>query len=301
MQSKQRAGNGLSTSHIFASTLHVKKAVCAMKIIFSRKGVDSASGRCASALVDGRPVSLPIPTSMPTVTRYADLSEPAPTMAYDLSQGRLAYDQPCHLDPDIDRHALKGTRPAGWRGALGQVSAALVHLRNMRVGCDDVFLFWGLFRVCERHSTGWKYVGPRRHLIFGWLQVDEVLDLGSDGSRALSRYPWLAQHPHARPGWTVNNAIFVGREFLSIGNGAIPGYGVWNRPIMLTAEGAASASVWDVPRWLDPICGGVGMSYHPHNRWLGNGCVRATARGQEFVADAGDRADARQWLLSLFS
>jgi hypothetical protein len=236
---------------------------------------------------------------MPTATRYRDLAEPISVIARDLSQGRLAYDQPCHLDPDIDGEALRGIRPEGWRGALGQVSASLAHLRNMGVGPNDVFLFWGLFRACECRSTGWHYFGPRQHLIFGWLQVERVLDLGSDGTHALTLYPWLAQHPHARPGWVANNSIFIARQFLSIDD-AIPGYGVWDRPIMLTAERAPSPSLWNVPPWLDPTCGGVGMSYHPRNRWLGSGRVMAAARGQEFIADAGDRTDARQWLLSLF-
>ena len=151
-----------------------------MKIIFSRKGVDSAAGRCASALVDGRPISLPIPTSMPTATRYGDLAPLIAAVAYDLSRGGLAFDRPCHLDPDIDRDALRIARPLGWRGALGQASAALSHLRNAGVGPGDVFLFWGLFRECERGPSGWRYVGPRRHAIFGWLQVDIIVDLGPD-------------------------------------------------------------------------------------------------------------------------
>jgi hypothetical protein len=271
-----------------------------VKIIFSRKGVDSAAGRCASAVVDGRPISLPIPTSMPTATRYGDLAAPIPTIALDLSRGRLAFDQPCHLDPDIDREALGAARPLGWRGALGQVSAALSHLRNAGVGPDDVFLFWGLFRTCERGPTGWQYVGPRRHVIFGWLQVDEIVDLGPDGSHALKRHPWLAQHPHVRPGWPKRNAIFLAKKILTIGDGVIPGFGIFNRPLVLTVEGSATPSMWAVPPWLDPISGGVGMTYNPSNRWLGNGCVMVAARGQEFVADTGGRIDARDWLLSLF-
>lgn len=272
-----------------------------MKIVFSRKGVDSAAGRCASALVDGRPVSLPIPASMPTPTRYGDLAALTSALASDLSQGRLAPDRPCHLDPDIDREALRAARPYGWRGALGQVSAALSHLRNTRVGPGDVFLFWGLYRACERGSTGWRYVGPRQHVIFGWLQIDTVVDLGSDGSHALTQYPWLVQHPHVRPGWKSKNAIYLAREVLTVGDGTIPGYGVFRRPIMLTMDGAVTPSIWTVPAWLDPTCGGVGMTYNPLNsKWLGNGRVTVAARGQEFVADAGDRIDARDWLSSLF-
>ncbi len=74
-----------------------------MKIIFSRKGVDSAAGRCASALVGGQAISLPIPTSMPTSTCYSDLAAPRAAIARDVSQGRLATNHPCHLDPDIER------------------------------------------------------------------------------------------------------------------------------------------------------------------------------------------------------
>ncbi len=160
------------------------------------------------------------------------------------------------------RASAEGHQTAELARCAWSVSASLAHLRNMGVGPNDVFLFWGVFRASERGSTGWRYVGPRRHLIFGWLQVEHIVDLGSNGSQALTRYPWLAQHPHARAGWAANNSIFVARELLSIGDG-IPGYGVWDRVIMLTAEGARSPSLWNVPPWLDPTCGGVGMSYHP--------------------------------------
>src|SRR3954471_8373498 len=96
-----------------------------VKIIFSRKGVDSAAGRCASAIVDGRPISLPIPTSRPTATQYGDLASPASEIVSNVTGGRLALDQYCHLDPDIDTNALKKPRPSGWRGAFGQVSSSL--------------------------------------------------------------------------------------------------------------------------------------------------------------------------------
>ena len=272
----------------------------AMKIILSRKGVDSAAGRCASPIVDGRPLSLPIPTSMPTCIRYGDLAPPLPFLAQDLSGGRLSLNRPCHLDPDIDAAALVGRRPDDWRGALGQVSASLSHLRNNGVGSGDLFLFWGLFREAERIGGAWRYVGPRRHAIFGWLQVDAVIDLGADGSHVMLTYPWLERHPHARKGWPASNALYVGRKVLSFGNGKLPGYGLFEKPIPLTAEVASNASIWAAPAWLDPTRGGVGMTYHPPGRWLGNGRVAAAARGQEFVADIGERADVKDWLFSTF-
>jgi hypothetical protein len=221
-------------------------------------------------------------------------------IASDLSDGRLSPDKPCHLDPDVDRAALKVLRSQGWRGALGQVSAALSHLRNAGVGPGDLFLFWGLYRQSARTSAGWRYTGPKQHGIFGWLQVDDVVDLRPDGLNALVRYPWLELHPHVRPGWTDPNAVFIARELLSIGNGTTPGYGIFDRLIPLSSGSSGMPSVWNVPAWLDPSLGGVGMTYHPRERWLGDGRLTAAARGQECIADAGDRADARDWVISLF-
>jgi hypothetical protein len=127
-----------------------------------------------------------------------------------------------------------------------------------------------------------------------------VIDLGPDGSHALVQYPWLEQHPHVRSGWDKLNAIFVAKKTLTLSNGSVPGFGVFDRPIMLTKDGAATPSEWAMPAWLDPTADGVGMTYHPPSRWLGNGILTAVARGQEFVADVGERMDAQDWLLSLF-
>lgn len=55
---------------------------------------------------------------MPTATHYGDLAEPISSLAYDLSNGRLAFDRPCHLDPDIDASELRQARLPGWRGSL---------------------------------------------------------------------------------------------------------------------------------------------------------------------------------------
>ena len=105
-----------------------------MKIIFSRKGVDSAAGRCASALVDGRPISLPIPTSMPTATRYCDLAAPIPAIARDLTRGRLAADQLCHLDPDVDRECFGDNKANGLARRVGPSGSRPFPLTQRRCG-----------------------------------------------------------------------------------------------------------------------------------------------------------------------
>jgi hypothetical protein len=276
-----------------------------MKIILSRKGVDSTSGRCASPLIDGRPYSLPIPSdNMPSPTRYCDLSELLQGLSRDLSPNHeLAGEKRCHLDPDIDLDALAGGRLPGWRGAFGQASTALSHLKKQGVGKDDLFLFYGLFRDVEMRGGSWRYLGPRRHLIFGWLQIESIVKPQTDSSGLLGSYPWLSQHPHMQLGWrTAKNAVFLAREVLSFGRDFLPGYGVFQRPFMLTAEGATGPSEWSAPCWLDPKRGGVEkLTYHSPKSWLSNGNLRTAGRGQEFVADIGNRDDARNWVTNLIA
>ena len=266
-----------------------------MKVIFSRKGVDSAAGQCASALVDDRPVSLPIPTREPTPTTYDQLNPQLSRMAADLSRGALAGARPCHLDPDIDREALSA-RPQGWRGALGQASSSLSHLRNRGVGPGDLFLFWGLYRPVATKDGVWTYCGAREHAMFGWLQVEAVCEIGEECREVLQRYPWLAAHPHVRPGWRGANAVYVASEGFTLAGRHFPGSGIFRRAFRLTERGGRLPSVWSVPPWLDVAAGGVGFSYHPAERWLGDGRLRSAARGQEFVADITGRADAAEWI-----
>lgn len=71
--------------------------------------------------------------------------------------------------------------------------------------------------------------------MFGWLQVEEVVDLGAGGTDALARYPWLVQHPHVLSGWPSSNAIFIAKKELTL-DGSIPGFGVFSRAIMLSDQ-----------------------------------------------------------------
>jgi hypothetical protein len=270
-----------------------------MRIIFSRKGFDSSAGGTASPLIDGRPVSLPIPTRMPTPTCYRDLPDPIPRCVRDLTRGRIVAARPCHLDPDLVRDSLPRTR--GWRGALGQTGSAQAHLRNQGVGVGDLFLFWGLFRPVA-YRAQWRYVGAREHRLFGWLQVGAVVEVPEDPSGVLARWPWLATHPHVRTGWHARNTLYLARKRLDIGGVTArrPGWGVFSRGLRITADASIRPSTWAVPAWLNPALGGVGLSYHRRERWTAAGELRVVGRGQEFVADVGDRSDVRTWLDELF-
>jgi hypothetical protein len=268
-----------------------------MKVIFSRKGFDSAAGGVPSPIVEGRPVSLPIPTRMPSPLRFTDLTADIPRLVADLSRGKVDCARTCHLDPDIDAAQLP--RKPGWRGALGQDGAAQGHLAKQRVQPGDLFMFWGLFRAVEKQAGKWTYVGTAEHRIFGWLHIGEIVALGPDGRHALQQYRWLDHHPHVRDGWGANNTLYIASERFSLQSRDLPGCGVFEKGRRLTRIGSPRPSEWVPPAWLNPKSGGTGMTFHPLERWTADG-VRTAACGQEFVADVGSRSDAAAWLGELF-
>jgi hypothetical protein len=104
-----------------------------VRIIFSRKGFDSGVGGVPSPIIDGRPISLPIPTNRRSETTYADLG--LSEIVEAATKGRIAGTSLCHHDPMFEQG----------RCAFGQTGAAQAHLANNAVGVGDVFLFFGLF------------------------------------------------------------------------------------------------------------------------------------------------------------
>ena len=236
-----------------------------MRVVLSRKGVDSTAGACASVIHDGRCLSLPIPVpdAYPSRLRYRDMGLPLPVE--DLSGGALGSDRLCHPDPAFH----------GGMAVLGQVDAAQSHLENQQVGPGDVFLFFGLFREGQRKT----------HRIFGYLKVHEVRRLGRRPKPdTLIGLPWA--HPHTEGDiahWPENNTVYIGA-------------GATNAPahdaLRLThPQGALTR--WQVPEWLARC----GLSYHANpSRWSVPGELSAVSRGQEFVAPIGTDTAAKDWL-----
>jgi hypothetical protein len=150
-----------------------------MKLIFSRKGFDSGSGGGPSPIVDGRPVSLPIPAGRGEVsrTRYRDIG-----LGAHVSDAEAL----CHHDPFF----------ADGFAAFGQAGAAEGHLRNNGVGPGDLFLFFGLYAAPGEAP---------HHRLFGWMRVETRLDPRRDPPPTIA-----PDHPHVlNRDWT-NNAIYVG-------------------------------------------------------------------------------------------
>ena len=239
-----------------------------MKIVFSRKGFDSAAGGGASPIMDGVPISLPIPAGTASRTTYGDLGlgEHAATA----SRGKLGAGDPCHHDP-----MFRGDGTC----RFGQVGAAQTHLANQGVGVGDVFLFFGLFREEE--------TGEPHHRIFGWMEIERIVDLSRCREEEREELAGLG-HPHALAMHGSNDCIYVG-----------PG-GTASRAtdaLRLTVPGGPP-SLWKRPEWLRK----GGLTYHDRaDRWLRRGRLRSVARGQEFVADIGRREAPRRWLAKVLA
>ena len=231
-----------------------------MRIIFSRKGFDSAAGGGPSPIVDGRACSLPIPSGGFSQTTYDQLG--LGEAAKIASRGKLHGGDFCHHDPMFTSDGMC---------LFGQCGAAQTHLERQGVNVGDTFVFFGLFR--DAHS------GELHHRIFGYMEVELIVPLAHGAPQ------WLLDlnHPHALGMHARNDVVYCGK-------------GANNAPAIETlrltvAEGPPS--LWKRPKWLKP----GGLSYHDRpSRWISGGRLQSVARGQEFVADIGRRDEPRVWL-----
>jgi len=285
-----------------------------MKIILSRKGFDSSNGGYPSPIFpDDQIMSLPIPSSpSPTTIRklYADRQDLG-KIVEELTKGKVTRKEEIHLDPDLDSNAL--AREHGWRPAFGQTNAAQTHLENHDVGLGDLFLFFGWFREVELSKHGrWQYKphAPNLHVIFGWLQIAEILKVGNKTAPFKKEYPWLARHPHLHGCRDSNNTIYVGtgthpknkKDVKNLGGGIFRSI---KETLILTDPSQQKRSFWKLPHWFYPTQDKMPLSYHSDlTRWhrTADGFTRlqSVAKGQEFVLDAAQYPEIKTWIVSLF-
>lgn len=283
-----------------------------MKIILSRKGVDSSAGGFASPVFpDGQMISIPIPDKRAQV-RYrdihsADVSRSIGKLVKNLSRGKLAATRFAHVDPDLDRASLP--RDRGWHPLFGQCGAAQSHLQSLGVGPGDLFVFFGWFRQVEFYRRVWRYVpgAPDLHVIYGWMQVQSVEPVENIlRSNSLS---WAHYHPHCLADFSGHNVIYSSRRYLDLGQQQLPakiqGAGLFKnyRPeLCLTAPGC-SRSQWRLPLWMHPEDRNSTLSYHSdRKRWNKDdkhALLKSAARGQEFVLDLEDYPEGIGWLREL--
>ncbi len=284
------------------------------RLILSRKGFDSAAGGVASPIFPCDSfVSLPIPLPEAPLT-YADVrwnGQSLGDIVDDLAHHgcRCKSTDRCHLDPDLDQNARP--RHCDWRPLFGQVDQAQSQLNNQGVGRGDLFLYFGWFRRVEYSRDRLRYVpeAPDIHAFFGWLQVDEVIDVKRSGRESILRkIPWAHEHPHLHPSdkWK-KNTIYTSTSKLTLDGQELdlPGAGVFqsmNDSLQLTMPGR-SRSLWRLPGWMFPD-ERPPLSYHKNQtRWTRDGefvQLKTVGRGQEFVLDLSAYPKAIGWLKNLF-
>ncbi|MDT2022300.1 hypothetical protein [Methylocella sp. CPCC 101449] len=234
-----------------------------MRIIFSRKGFDTGSGGAPSPIINGKPISLPIPTKGRSTTTYRDLG--LGDMVERVTRGKIDADHLCHEDPMFfDGYCL-----------FGQCDAAQSHLKRQGVDIGDVFLFFGLFAD--------RYFRDRHHRLYGYMRVDQMIEGDELHSEHRLIKKALRPHPHTIGNWNTTNCIYAG-----------PGKRAQTAdPLLrLTTEGGP-LQLWDVPAWLAK----TGLSYHNRkDRWLPGNQLQIVSRGQEFVTNIGERRKPRRWL-----
>jgi hypothetical protein bpseBC_38923 len=280
-----------------------------MKVVLSRKGFDSSNGGSASPILpDGRMLSLPIPAGKGRYTfddvwmEGINISK----MVADLTGKIITH---VHLDPDLNR--LPAKRPANWRPAFGQVNAAQTYLANRYVGKDDVFLFFGWFRKVEEFRGKWRYIpeAPNIHVLYGWLEIDEVLSV--DNGRDESEYTWLQGHPHFHfaQGEHKNNTVYIAKQksdfstLTTFGGGIFPYYAP---ELQLTQDGKPRSD-WLLPRWFYPEKGKSALSSHDDlTRWTLDDTIpqdkvalRILPQGQEFVIDGAEYPELSGWVADI--
>ena len=252
-----------------------------MKIVLSRKGMDSDFGGIPSPIIQSQNgnwkfYSVPIPTQN-SDTKYSDLS-----LFDDFKVSSFLADIPqksrrskfCHLDPDIRKSNIS-RRPIGWQPNFGQVKSAQSHLNNFGIGKGDVFLFFGWFRRATFVDGTFQYIKDLDypngfHAIYSYLQIDEIYKPN------IQKVPdWLNYHPHVKykDSYEFNNAnntIYTAKELFEYPehfnkNGSASF--VFSEDLILTKKGQPNRSLWELPLQLHPNSG-LKLSYHLNeNRW----------------------------------
>ena len=263
-----------------------------MKIIFSRKGFDSSFGKVPSPIFpDGRMLSLPIP-DINSKIRYQDIcwnEYNLGEIVSSLTNGIIKPSHFAHLDPDINLHSIQ--RSKGWMPVFGQASAAQGHLRNNNICKDDVFLFFGLFQdvIMPDGIIRWKPNSPRKHVLWGWLQIGEVLKLDS----VTPEIPdWLNYHPHVRGHDYTNNTIYISK------NAGV--FESFRENLQLTLPNSPSLTNWKLPLWMYPSGGKTPLTYHSNmDRWTKEKdyvLLKSVSKGQEFILNCDEYPETIDWL-----
>jgi len=286
-----------------------------MKVIYSRKGFDSGYGGFPSPIFpNGQIVSLPIPakdgffySQLNNVYSGESISHVVNDLTYSernkYSRIKLSprhkYKQCDYTINKIEAH----NDPAyydveHYKGyVLGQCDAAQGHLINQKVSPGDLFVFYGLFREVEKINDRWTYRDKtkKRHVIFGWLQIDYIAHVSSNSERKTitNKYSFVNNHPHIKKLGTFTSDIYSKNNclYFSSGKGELTMFGrqlgvpssgkvsKYNpKSHDLTSPHSVGVYPWEMPSFM-----GTNISYMKTVRSKSANLYSHRGPGQEFV------------------
>ena len=259
------------------------------RIILSRKGFDSSAGGVASPIFNnGTIFSIPIPQKTPSPTKYKDLSFNGVTgieLLKESSVKSVSSDSYCHFDPLLTEKI----------GIFGQASSSQTELKKQKVASGDLFLFFGWFKQFSKK-------GRNLHHLFGWLQIDEVIE-GSDNIKNYLNNVGIV-HPHGFGDVSrySNNTIYIGKRNLTSRNRKLEnrGHGLFKKThhdLILTEE-KSSRSKWKMPAEYFSETNNLFLN---RLKWKDemNCLVDCLGYGQEFILNAEDNPKIEDWAIGL--
>ena len=251
------------------------------RVILSRKGFDSKyGGRPSPVFKNGSLFSLPIPQFSKSPTKYKALefNGISGTQALrEVASNKVAPEDYCHYDPALNQRI----------GLFGQAGSAQTELLNNGVSIGDMFLFFGWFRKSDKTKID-------MHLIFGWLQIDEIIS-GDKNIKTFLKIENL-NHPHNPDFKTYkNNTLYVGRNNFGLFKNI-------SEDLILTASGY-SKSMWELPkRYFKNSKDMKANVFLNRLKWFHNKHFLVNTNigpGQEFILDSKKFPDVAAWAKKL--
>ncbi len=216
-----------------------------MKIIFSRKGIDSAYGKGVSPIFpNGDMLSIPIPVKGTEAgIHYSKLKFNKQSIYSYMKQLNLHVEHSyCHCDPYINPQlSVNGNT---WIPSFGNHGAAASHLVNQEVSVGDLILFFGTFRKVIKLNSKWTFDSQSKavHVLFGFMLIDQLLQLNVARDQEAAVQLGLQKHPHLMNLYPINNILFIGDKNKS-------GMFRFNEDLVLSNDGNKK-SIWKVPSFF---------------------------------------------------
>jgi hypothetical protein len=229
----------------------------------------------------------PSPQDHPSPRKYKDLdfNGISGTKLLEEVSAKVRDTDYCHNDPMLNEKI----------GIFGQASSSQTELKNNKVGPEDLFLFFGWFKNFSAN-------GRDLHHLFGWLQIEEIIE----GSRDIKQYLLKnnIQHPHGYGDTSrfSNNTIYVAKKKLELNKREIfdQGYGLFKctHDDLILTEKTQTRSRWKLPSKYFRDSKDLFLN---RMNWENKEECTIFYRGfgQEFILDIEKNPNVRKWAINL--